>query len=405
VRTEAAARYNALVSIPSIELISTNTRPTWAEVDLAALRYNYRALAAHVAPRAVCAVVKCDAYGHGAVECARALEAEGAQWFGVTNPSEALVLRRAGIRARIFVLSGFWRGEEESIFEHDLTTPVWTAEHVQAMEAAAKRAGRSAVPVHLKIDTGMSRLGVQLNELPALLEEFAKAPRLSIEGVWSHLASSEVVDSPYLQAQIACFERGLALLAEKGIRPKYRHLANSAAIASQPSAWYDMVRPGVLLYGHYLPLHQAGQSRPEIPFPFEAKPVLSWKTRIIDLRRVPAGQGVGYGSTFTSAKPSLLATIPVGYGDGYLRALSNRGRVLVRGEYAPIAGNVSMDLTILDVSHIAGVAIGDLVTLAGSEGGKEITVEELAQHYRTISYEVLCGITKRVPRRYSGEAR
>lgn len=397
-------RYNPVVSIPLIEVTSTNTRPTWAEVHLGALRSNYRQLCAQVAPKAfVCAVVKCDAYGHGAIECARALAAEGAEWFGVTNPSEALVLRRGGIRGRIVPLSGFWRGEEDLVLEHDLTTPVWTEEHLRLLDAAAKRSARDAVPVHLKIDTGMSRLGVRVDELPALLRGFAKTPRLSIEGVWSHLASSEVVDSAYLQAQVASFEQALVTLAEFGIRPRYRHLANSAAIATQPTTWYEMVRAGILLYGHCLPLRHTDPCQPEVPLPFAAKPVLSWKTRIVDLRRVPAGQGVGYGSTFTSSKPSLMATIPVGYGDGYLRALSNRGRVLVRGEYAPIAGNVSMDLTILDVSHIPGIAVGDLVTLVGDDGDKSIAIEELAQHCGTISYEVLCGITKRVPRKYFGE--
>jgi alanine racemase len=385
----------------STDLTSTNTRPTWAEVDLSALRHNYRTLASHVAPKAsICAVMKCDAYGHGALECALAFEAEGAQWFGVTNPSEAMVLRKGSIQGRILLLSGFWQGEEEAVLEHELTPAVWTDGHLQWLDAAAKRAGKSNVPVHLKIDTGMSRPGVRWNELPTLLPKFAKAKHLAIEGVWSHLASSEVVDAFDAQAQIACFEQALTFLADEGIRPKYRHLANSAAVASRPSTWYDMVRPGLLLYGHCLPLSHTNHSLPDVHLQLALKPVLSWKTRVVDVRRVPAGQGVGYGSTFTTRKPSLLATIPVGYGDGYLRALSNRGRVLVRGDYAPIAGNVSMDLTIIDVSRIPGVAVGDEVTLLGSEGGKSIEVEELARHYESIPYEVMCGISKRVPRRY-----
>lgn len=385
------------------DLTTVNTRPTWAEIDLSALRHNYRTLASHVAPKAlICAVVKCDAYGHGALECALALEAEGAQWFGVTNPSEALVLRKGGIKARILLLSGFWQGEEDAVLEHNLTPAVWTEGHLQWLDAAAKRAGKKKVPVHLKIDTGMSRLGVRWNELPSLLPKFATAKHLEIEAVWSHLASSEVVDAFDAQAQIACFEQALTYLADEGVRPKYRHLANSAAVASRPSTWYDMVRPGLLLYGHCLPLGHTNHSLPDVHLQLALKPVLSWKTRVVDVRRVPAGQGVGYGSTFTTRKPSLLATIPVGYGDGYLRALSNRGRVLVRGEYAPIAGNISMDLTIVDVSRIPGVAVGDEVTLIGNDGGKSIEVEELARHYESIPYEVMCGISKRVPRRFVG---
>ena len=385
------------------DLITVNTRPTWAEIDLSSLRHNYRTLASHVAPKAsICAVVKCDAYGHGALECALSLEAEGAQWFGVTNPSEALVLRKGGIKGRILLLSGFWQGEEDAVLEHDLTPAVWTEGHLQWLDAAAKRAGKNKVPVHLKIDTGMSRLGVRWNELPSLLPKFATAKHLDIEAVWSHLASSEVVDAFDAQAQIACFEQALTYLADEGVRPKYRHLANSAAVASRPSTWYDMVRPGLLLYGHCLPLSHTNHSLPDVHLQLALKPVLSWKTRVVDVRRVPAGQGVGYGSTFTTRKPSLLATIPVGYGDGYLRALSNRGRVLVRGEYAPIAGNVSMDLTIVDVSRIPGVDVGDEVTLIGHDSGKNIEVEELARHYGSIPYEVMCGISKRVPRRFVG---
>ena len=385
----------------SAEAISANTRPTWAEVDLSALRHNFRILSEHVSPKAlVCAVVKCDAYGHGALECAQALEAEGAKWFGVTNPSEGLVLRNGGIEGRILLLSGFWQGEEDTVLEHDLTPAVWTEGHLQWLDAAARHRGRSKVPVHLKIDTGMSRLGVRWNELPTLLPKLFHARRLSTEGVWSHLASSEVVDAFDAQAQIASFEQALTYLADEGVKWKYRHLANSAAVASRPSTWYDMVRPGLLLYGHCLPLSHTNHSQPDVHLQLDLKPVLSWKTRVVDVRRVPAGQGVGYGSTFTTRKPSLLATIPVGYGDGYLRALSNRGRALVRGEYAPIAGNVSMDLTIIDVSKIPGVAVGDTVTLIGNDGGKTISVEELARHYRSIPYEVMCGISKRVPRKY-----
>lgn len=387
----------------SADVATVNTRPTWAEIDLSALRHNYRTLASHVAPKAsICAVVKCDAYGHGALECAQALEAEGAQWFGVTNPSEALVLRKGGIKGRILLLSGFWQGEEQAVLEHDLTPAVWTEGHLQWLDAAAKRAGKKKVPVHLKIDTGMSRLGVRWNELPSLLPKFAAAKHLAIEAVWSHLASSEVVDAFDAHAQIACFEQALTYLADEGVKPKYRHLANSAAVASRPSTWYDMVRPGLLLYGHCLPLSHTNHNQPDVHLQLALKPVLSWKTRVVDVRRVPAGQGVGYGSTFTTRKPSLLATIPVGYGDGYLRALSNRGRVLVRGEYAPIAGNVSMDLTIVDVSRIPGVVVGDDVTLIGRDGKNGIEVEELARHYESIPYEVMCGISKRVPRRFIG---
>lgn len=381
-----------------------NTRPTWAEVNLSSLRHNYRTIARHVGQEAtVCAVVKCDAYGHGSLHCALALEAEGATWFGVTNPSEALVLRKGGVQGKILLLSGFWRGEEEIVLKHDLTPAVWETEHIEALERAAVKAGRPAnepVPVHLKVDTGMSRLGVRWDELDSFLPVFDSAPHVAVEGLWSHLASSEVVDAADVEAQAKRFNEVVQRLESKGIRPVYRHLANSAAVASRPAARYDMVRPGLLLYGHCLPLTHSKPGVPDANLKLPLQPVLSWKTHIIDIRNIPAGQAVGYGGTYTTPKPSKLAVIPVGYGDGYSRTMSNRGRVVIRDEYAPIAGNISMDLTTVDVTHIPGASIGDEVLLIGASATKSVDVLELARHYHSIPYEVLCGISKRVPRKY-----
>ncbi len=381
-----------------------NTRPTWAEINLTRLRQNYRAIANHVGTgTTVCAVIKCDGYGHGALECALALEAEGASWLGVTNPSEAIVLRKGGVRTRILLLSGFWRGEEETVLKHDLTPAVWEEEHIRSLEAAATRLGdtvRRPVPVHLKVDTGMSRLGIRWDELKDFLPVFDTAPQVAIEGCWSHLATSEVVDLEENAAQTARFNQALDLLQKKGIHPVYRHLANSAAVASRPAAWYDMVRPGLLLYGHCLPLAHTANDLPDAPMTLPLKPVLAWKTHIIDIRRVPAHQAVGYGGTYQTKEMSKLAVIPVGYGDGYSRGMSNRGRVIVRDEYAPVVGNVSMDLTTVDVTHVPGAAIGDEVLLIGASATKSVDVTEVARHCRTVAYEVLCGISKRVPRRY-----
>lgn len=379
-----------------------NTRPTWADVNLSHLRHNYRTIVNHVGTEAaVCAVVKCDGYGHGSLQCALALEAEGASWFGVTNPSEALVLRKGGVRGRILLLSGFWRGEEEIVLKHDLTPAVWEKEHIQALEdAAVKLRANEPIPVHLKVDTGMSRLGVRWDELDSFLSVFDSTPHVAVEGVWSHLASSEVVDAADVQAQTERFGSVLRTLETKGLRPVYRHLANSAAVASRPAARYDMVRPGLLLYGHCLPLTHSAPAVPDAKLDLPLLPVLSWKTHIIDIRSIPAGQAVGYGGTYTTNRPSRLAVIPVGYGDGYSRAMSNRGRVIVRDEYAPIAGNISMDLTTVDVTHVPGASVGDEVLLIGASATKAVDILELARHYQSIPYEVLCGISKRVPRKY-----
>jgi alanine racemase len=378
-----------------------SARPTWAEVNLAALQRNFRAVKTFLSPEAtICCVVKCDAYGHGSVECSRALQEVGATWFGVTSTEEAVKLRRGYITARILVMTGFWRGEEEEILESNLTPAIWSAEHVGLLQRAAERRPKRKVPVHIKVDTGMSRLGVQIPDLPNLIEAIKAAEDLQVEGVFSHLASSENLNAESAREQVTRFEDVRKMFRESGITPKYEHLANSAAVVGRRETWHNMVRPGLLLYGGCLPLEASG-AKPETPI--ELTPVLSWKTRVIALKDLPAGQPIGYGGNFVTKAPMRIAVIPVGYGDGFSRHLSSKGRVIIRDQYAPIVGNVSMDLVTVDVTGIAGTSIGDEVVLIGRTRHCRIDVEEHAMYTGTIPYEILCGLSPRVPRKYVDE--
>lgn len=375
-----------------------NTRPNWAEISLSALAENYRVIARHLGPGVTpCCVIKCDAYGHGVIETARALEEAGAVWLGVTSTEEGIAVRIAGVRLPILVMTGFWRGEEEPLLAHDLTPAIATLEHVEAIERAAVALGLTRkVPVHLKVDTGMARLGVSLPELPALAARIAASPVVELQGVFSHLSESEVLDSPVAERQRADFERAIVLLADAGLQPRYRHLANTAATIARPESWNNMVRPGLALYGYNLKCEGPGAAEAALPL----RPVLTWKTRIIALRDIAPGTPVGYNQRWQTSRPTRLAVIPVGYGDGFSRHLSRGGQVILHDHYAPIAGNVSMDLTMIDVTDIPDAAIGDEVLLIGRSPHCSIGADDHARLAGTIVYEILCGLSPRVPRVY-----
>jgi alanine racemase len=376
------------------------TRPTWADVSLATLRQNFRTVQKHVgAGVTVCAVVKADAYGHGAVECSRALEAEGARWLGVTSLDEAIPLRDAGVRANILLMTGFWRGEESEIVRLHLTPTVWEPWHIESLERAAAALG-ARHPVHLKVDTGMGRLGVAVDQLPALLEKVGAARHLVLEGVSTHLADSEVMDAPSVAEQERRFDAALRMVREAGMEPSLVHMANTGAVISRRETWNTMVRPGVALYGYYLPFQRAGREVSGGTLRLPVKPILTWKTRILSLRDFGANQALGYGGTYVTKAPAHVAVLPVGYADGYNRQLSNRGRVIVRGHYAPIVGRISMDLTLVDVTGIPGIAVGDEVILLGAGEGLSVDALEHAELANSTPYEILCNISKRVPRRY-----
>ncbi|HTC46396.1 MAG TPA: alanine racemase [Candidatus Aquilonibacter sp.] len=385
----------------TVEMMSrVATRPTWAEVSLATLRQNFRTVAKHVgAGVTVCAVVKADAYGHGAVECSRALQSEGAKWLGVTSLDEAIPLRETAIETRILLMTGFWRGEENEIVRLRLTPTVWEPWHIESLErAASSNATRHAI--HLKVDTGMGRLGVSLEELPSVLKALSAAPHLILEGLSTHLASSEIMDAPSVAEQERRFEEAQRIVRQAGFDPSLIHMANTGALISRRETWNNMIRPGVALYGYYLPFQRAGREVSGGTLRLPVKPVLTWKTRILSMRNFAANQPLGYNGTYVTKAPAHVAVLPVGYADGYNRQLSNRGRVIVRDHYAPIVGSISMDLTLADVTGIPGVTVGDEVILLGTSDGLSVDAVEHARLANSSPYEILCNISKRVPRRY-----
>jgi alanine racemase len=383
------------------------------------LRHNFRIVQDHVGPEVtICAVVKCNAYGHGVEECAPALERAGAKWFGVTSTDEGIVLRQAGITGRILVMCGLFAGEEEDALRNGLTPAVFRWEDVKALGQAATRLKLDrTVPVHLKIDTGMGRLGLPLAELEAFADGLKGWPQVALEGVFSHLASSEVLDDEGTARQVDGFAAALDTLAAHGLHPPIRHLANSGAVSSRPNTWHNFVRPGVALYGYeQQPCHRDGSPAPEFPA-LPLKPVLAWKTHVIGLRDVPAGQALGYGGDYVTAAAARIAVVSVGYGDGLSRKVSThagipaatedldpavgRGEVLLRGRRAPIVGRISMDLTLVDVTRVPGAAIGDEVVLIGGSGEHRLSARDLARNADTVVYETLCNLSKRVPRRHA----
>jgi alanine racemase len=395
------------------------TRPNWAEISLSALRHNFHVLQQHVGANVtICAVVKCNAYGHGVEECAPALEEAGAQWFGVTSTDEAVVLRETGIQGRILVLCGLFPGEEMDALHHQLTPAVFRLEEAQSLARAAARLHlERPVAIHLKIDTGMARLGIPLADLENFAEGVKALPQLDLEGVFSHLGSSEVLDDGDTRHQIERFAGALQTLRAHGLNPRYRHLSNSGGVLARPDAWHNFVRPGLALYGYELPtVRHDGAVVSEIP-QLPLKPVLSWKTHVLGLRDVPAGQPLGYGGAYVTKSPARIAVVSVGYGDGLSRKVSTNGptsaalqainpdlghgEVLLRGHRAPMVGRISMDLTLVDVTAVPGAAIGDQVVLIGHSGEQHISALDHARWSDTVVYETLCNLSKRVPRRHA----
>jgi len=390
----------ATVATTAETLSRVATRPTWAEVSLSALRQNFRTVQEHVgASVTVCAVVKADAYGHGALECSKALE--GARWLGVTSLDEAIPLRDAGIESNILLMTGFWRGEENEIVRLRLTPTVWEPRHIESLEKAAASLGAARQPVHLKVDSGMGRLGVSVEELPALLDALKQAKHLVLEGLSTHLASSEIMDTPSVADQERRFEEARRMVRAAGLDPTFVHVANTSAVISRRETWNSMVRPGIALYGYYLPFQRAGREVSGGTLRLPVKPILTWKTRILSLRHFAANHPLGYGGSYVTKASTHVAVLPVGYADGYNRQLSNRGRVMVREHYAPIVGSISMDLTLVDVTGIPGISVGDEVILLGSSDGLSVDAVEHARLANSSPYEILCNISKRVPRRYS----
>lgn len=365
-------------------------RPTVVEIDLGALRSNFRALRAVAAHGELMVVVKADAYGHGAVTVARALLDEECRHFGVATLDEARELRNAGIRARVYLQAGFFAEQAAEIVALDLTPFLFDVALIAPLDRAAASAGRTDFPIHIKIDSGATRLGVMPADIPDAIEAVRKAAALQVEGVCTLLANAGDPKSPITDAQLKVFNDAIQTLNAAGIKPSLVHVANSAALVLRHDSHFSLARPGLAIYG--MPPVAAVRERVEL------RPVMTFKTRLMQLKRAPAGSGVGYGHTFVTPRESLIGVLPVGYADGYRRGLQHGGEVLVRGRRAPVVGAVSMDLTTIDITDIAGASVGDEVILWGESGGETISVNDVARLAQTISYEMLCTVGKRVPR-------
>jgi alanine racemase len=388
---------------------ATNAPPLiWAEVDLTAIAHNVAELRRRTDPNAkLMAIVKANGYGHGAVEVARTALANGAEWLGVARLPEAIALREAGFSAPILVLGYTPPAAAERLIDYDLKQSVYSLAAAEAYSNAGLRRGKR-IPVHLKVDTGMGRLGL----VPAALAGQAPAggvgdafiaaatailrlPGLNPEGIFTHFAASDSADKSYAQRQLDLFLEVLSALQAAGIEFPIRHAANSAAVIQLPESHLDLVRPGIALYG-LTPSDETDLTG------IRLQPAMSLKTRIIHLKAVPAGTCISYGMTYRAPSPTVIATIPAGYADGYRRLLSSRGQMLVRGRRVPVVGRVCMDLTMLDVGAVPDVQMEDEVVIFGRQGSAYLTADDLARELGTINYEIVCDLTARVQRVYLG---
>jgi len=376
------------------------TRPTWTEISLSQLAENYRVIREHVGPeRAMLAVVKADAYGHGIAQIATTLARLGADWFGVTSADEGVELRQLGIRQPILLLTGFWEGEQSALTDYDLVPAIYSEDQLATIEAWGHRTGRR-IRFHLKVNTGMGMLGLHWQDVEHFVKLYRGMSHVEMEGLFEQFAAAGDFATRQTEQQMKRFEAVEQELARAGIRPKYCHQANSGAIVTRPRSWGNLVRPGGLLYGYLLPLRIPDGSSEPACRSLPVREILTFKTKIIAVKEVPAGIALGYEGRYITPRHSRIATLPAGYADGVNRRLSGRGRVIVRGQFAPIVANISMDLTLVDVTEVPELTLGQEVTLIGREGTCCQTALDLAEAAGCLPYEILCGIGKRVPRRY-----
>lgn len=367
---------------------------SWVEIDMGALRHNLEQVRCRMSSHTkVLGVVKSDAYGHGMLQVARELAAEGVHFLGVSKFWEAEELRNAGIRLPILVLLSVEPPEMEQAIRMDLRPVVFRLDHAELLSQAAYRLNTRA-KVHLKVDTGMGRLGVPWGKVPSFLDSLLALPGIQLEGILSHFAVADEADKAFSEQQLVRFRDLLQVLADRGRPIAYAHIANSAGLLDLPHAHFQLVRPGIMLYG--------SPPSNELHHPADLRPVMSFKSKIIQLKDVPSAQPIGYGRTFVTEKPSRIATVPVGYDDGYPRLLSNRGQVLINGLRAPVVGRVSMNLITVDVTHLPAASEDDEVVLLGTQNQDCITADEIAALAGTISYEIYCSIGQHRFRRFVG---
>ena len=378
----------------------------WAEVDLQAYAHNIKNLRRITRPAArLMAVVKANGYGHGAIEVSREALQNGAEFLGVARINEAIQLREAGLQAPVLIFGYSPPNLAETLIDYDFTQTVYSRETAKALSEHASRKGEK-IRIHIKADSGMGRLGLLLNglaagdshDIPAQdpirdVEAIARLPGLELDGIFTHFATADSADKTYANRQLERFKDFINQLGRAGIEPPIIHAANSAALIDIPESHLDMVRPGIATYGLY-PSEEVDQSNVDL------KPVMTLKCRIIHLKNVPAGFNISYGITYQTQKSTTIATVPVGYADGFNRLMSSRGHMLLHGQRVPIVGRICMDLTMLDVGALSGVEIEDEVVIFGNQGYESITADELASSLNTINYEIVTSITSRVPRVY-----
>jgi len=366
--------------------------PTFAEIDLNAFSHNLKQVRLKVGKdRKIISIIKADAYGHGAVEIAKRASVSGADMFGVSTVGEGIELREAKIESPILLLGGCSKGDAEWIVSYNLKRIIYSFDAVLSLSKEAERQGKIA-DVHIKVDTGMGRIGIQSDEVMGLVKKVSSLKNIKIEGILTHFATAYEVDKEFTERQIKIFKGVIEELKKSGFLFSFMHASNSAAIVNYPDSYFNTVRPGIILYG-------------SIPFDFPVedfliKPVMSWKTSIVHLHNTPEKTGISYGRRFVTKRDSIIATIPVGYADGYSRSLSNKVQVLVGGRRVNQIGTICMDMCMIDVTDLPDVKVGDDVVLLGRQGGEEIRVEELASIAGTIPYEIFCSIGRRVRRVY-----
>ncbi len=369
-------------------------RPTRAEIDLGAVAHNIREVRNKAGKEVrILGVVKADAYGHGVIPVSQTILAAGVSCLGVAGLNEALELREAGLEAPILIFGSSLPEEAEKIVKYNLTATVCTEEFASSLACLGReKVQGQKIKVHVKVDTGMGRVGVYFEEAADFIRKLGKKKSLEIEGIYTHFPSADEEDKTFSLLQIERFKEVLGRLARAGTDIPLKHMANSAAILNLPESYFDLLRPGLLIYGLYPSLAMKKS--------LDLRPALSLKTKIVYLKKTPSGRPISYGRTYVTGRETMIATLPIGYGDGYSRALSNKGEVLVRGKRAPIRGRICMDQTMVEVGHIPGVKVGDEVILIGNQNEARITVEEIAEWIGTVPHEIVSRLGKRVPRVY-----
>ncbi|RKY78691.1 alanine racemase [candidate division KSB1 bacterium] len=371
-------------------------RPTVAEINLSAIEFNLQQIKDKVAPAKIMAVVKANAYGHGALEVSRKVLETGASYLGVALLEEGVELRSQGIQAPILVFGGFFPDEAEEFLQHGLEVTLYNEENLFALTPAAQKLNQKA-RVHIEVDTGMGRVGVPWQKATSFVKRVWKTPEIEVIGLYTHLATADERDKTFANLQLTRFRSVIEQLGKEGINIPIKHAANSGAILDLPDSYFDMVRPGIIIYGYY-PSLETSESLP-------LRPAMRLKSTILHVKEVSAGTSVSYGREFITPRTTRIVTIPVGYADGYNRLLSNRGEVIIRGKKYPVVGRVCMDQIMVDVGEDVDVEVGDEVVLWGQQGDVEISVYDLCRKLQTIPNEVCCWVSSRVPRVYENSGR